>query len=186
MKAIYGVFIAAGLAVGTYAASVPSIQALPSTVQGRPGTAVGWGLTLTYTAPGDWVLLNDSFFTGSPVYGTYKDYVVNEFIVAGPAPESSSVTVPFSSGTAGLGEFDINAKVPYTSVPGNIVVDYSIFSQDPNSPTFDPTSFVGSGQASAAVTVNIVPEPGTFALLLAAFSLLAFVIFAFEPYRSKC
>ena len=184
-KTVFGITVAVGLAVSSYAAPVPTIQALPSAVSGQPGSIVGWGLTLTYTAPADWVILNDSFFTGSQVYGTYHDYVSSENIVAGPPPESSTITVPFSRGSSGLGEFDIFTKVPYTSISGNIVVDYEIFSQDPNSLTFDPSSYVGSGQASAPLAVNIVPEPQTFGLIFVAIAFSRFVMVAFEPYRSK-
>jgi hypothetical protein len=126
--------------------------------------------------------LNDSFFTGTPVYGTYKDYIANEFIVAGPGPESPIVNVPFSRPATGLGEFDINSTAAYVSVEGNAVIDYSIFSQDPNSPTFDPSSFVASGQASAPVTINIVPEPATVGLCLGA----AAFAFLLGRARAKC
>ena len=175
IKTFCGVLFAAAVGITCYAAPVPTLQALPATVSGQPGGVVGWGLSLTYPAPADWVVLNDSFFTGSTVYGTYKDYVVSEFVVAGAAPESPTVTIPFSrtSGT-GLGEFDINSKVPDISITGNIVVDYSIFSQDPNSPTFDPDSFVTAGQASAPVTVNIVPEPQTLGLIFIAIAVSPF------------
>ncbi|MBV9227581.1 MAG: hypothetical protein JOY85_26410 [Acidobacteriaceae bacterium] len=174
IKAICGVLLTAVVGITSYAAPVPTVQAVPATVSGQPGTAVGWGISLAYTESADWVVLNDSFFTGSQIYGTYKDYVAGEFIVAGPPPESSTVNIPFSrSNSTGLGEFDINANVPGTSITGNIVVDYSIFSQDPNSPTFDPGSFVSSGQASAPVAINIVPEPETFGLMLVAIALAA-------------
>jgi hypothetical protein len=175
IKTICGVILTAAFGITSYAASIPTLQAVPATVSGGPGAVVGWGLSLTYTTTADWVLLNDSFFTGSQVYGTYSDYVFNEFIVAGPAPESSTVNVPFSHGSTGLGEFDIDALMPYTSIAGNIVVDYMIFSQDPNSPTFDPGSFVSSGQASAAVTLNIVPEPQTFELMFVAIGVAGFI-----------
>lgn len=171
MKCILGgVLLAAVITSAAYAAPVPgpTIQAISATLAGQPGTVVGWGLTLTYTAPSDWVVLNDSFFTGTPVYGTYKDYIATEFIVAGPAPESSVITVPFSRPATGLGEFDINRTAAYVSVTGNIVVDYSVFSQDPNSPAFDPNSFVAAGQVTTPVAIDIVPEPETIGLFLFA------------------
>jgi len=156
------------------AAPVPTLQTIPATgaAAGQPGSILGFGLTLNYSATGDWVLLNDSFFTGSQLYLNYKDYVANEFIVAGPNPESSTVPVAFSLGTTGLGEFDIDTFAPSgTVVTGNITVDYDIFSQDPNSPTFDPGSFVSAGQASAPVTLSITPEPETLGLMLAGLAL---------------
>jgi hypothetical protein len=53
-------------------------------------------------------------------------------------PSSSTGSVPFSQGTSGTGEFDILPAVPpNTVIPGDIDIDYSVFSQDPNSPGFD-------------------------------------------------
>lgn len=165
------VLLTAALSFRAQSTPLPSITAIPSSgsVSGQPGSVVGWGLTLVYTAAADWVVLNDSYFTGATTYGTYQDYVVNQLIVAGPAPESSTVTVPYSHGATGLGEFDIGSFAPpNVSITGDINVDYSIFSEDPNSPTFDPGSFVASGTASIPVAIHAVPEPGSFGLIVLA------------------
>ena len=166
-------------ATGRSTPVLPTITTIPVSgdVSGNPGDTVGWGLTLTFNAPSDWVVLNDSYFTGAQVYGAYQDYVSSQFIVAGPAPESSPVTVDYVQGSTGLGEFDIYSFAPPgSSITGDINVDYSIFSQDPNDPLFDPASFVTSGVASAAVDVIVppaVPEPGTVFLVVAAAIALA-------------
>ena len=177
-RIIWSILVAAACTLSIQAATIPTptIQAIPANVAGQPGSVVGWGLALDYTATGYWVVLNDSFFTGSQIYGTYNDYIINQFIVAGPSPESSTVNVPFSLGSTGLGEFDIlPTSPPGTTITGDITVDYDVFTQDPNSPTFDPGSFVTAGQASAPVSVNITPEPATLGLLIAA-GILGFLL----------
>jgi hypothetical protein len=77
-------------------------------------------------------------------------------------------------GSAGVGEFDVKMFVPPMHISGSINLDYSLFSQDPNSPTFDPGSFVNSGTVLATAAVNIasVPEPASGALFLAGCILL--------------
>jgi hypothetical protein len=160
----------AALAALAYAGpAVPTIQTLPSNgvVAGPPGSVVGWGFMLSYSDPSDWVVLNDSNFTGSTVYGSYVDYLTltnAPLYVAGPPPEPSTVTQAWSpslSPSLGLGEFDINSTAPPgTPITGNIAVDYSIFSQDPNDPDFDPGSFVTAGTLDAPVEIEVAPEPG--------------------------
>lgn len=163
---------------------LPTITAIPSngTVGGPPGTVVGWGVNVTFNDPSNWVVLNDSNFTGAPTYGTYHDYLPTEFIVAGPTPESSSVTVPFVPGSTGLGEFDINPTAPPGApIGGNINVDYTIFSQDPNDPSFDPGSFVSSGTVPVSVTVLVTPEPASWGLVL----MFALPFVVFQRFRSR-
>ncbi len=136
-------------------------------VAGAPGTAVGWGFTLTNTST-NYVILNDSYFVGSPIYGSYVDYVSSQFYVAGPTPESPVLSETWNRSTQlGLGEFDLYASDPSNSVTaGTLFVDYSVFSQDPNSPSFDPGSFVSSGTLSDPVQIAATPEPSTWTLLL--------------------
>ncbi len=154
-------------------ASTLSLEAIPGggAVSAGPGDVAGWGFTLTNTTT-DWVVLNDSFFTGSTVFGNYMDYLVlpgAPLYEAGPAPENSTVMQTWDGTTSpplGLGEFDLNQIVPPgTLISGQIGVDYTLFSQDPNSPTFDPASFVSSGQFFTPVTVFVAPEPGSVLLI---------------------
>jgi len=156
-------------------AATLTIDTIPSSgdVSGYPGTVVGWGITLTDTGS-DWVVLNDSYFTGSQVNGTYVDYVASNFYVAGPSPESPTLMESWNSGTmSGLGEFDLNATAPPgLLISGDINVDYSLFSQDPNNPDFDPDSFVSSGTLSAAVQIQSLPEPASIGLVGLALPLL--------------
>jgi len=168
----------------TYAGPVlPMIQTLPSSgnVSGSAGTVVGWGFTLSYTGP-DFVVLNDSFFTGSTVFGNYIDYLTlagAPLYVAGPAPESSSVTqdwTPSATPPLGLGEFDLKSVVPPGPISGDIGVDYSIFSQDPNDPNFDPASFISAGTLDVAVQINVVGAPEPASILLIGAAILSFCL----------
>jgi hypothetical protein len=180
------VLFSALFAFGAHAAPILTFDLVPSggTIAGNSLGTVGWGYDITSTDPVDWVVLNDSFVTGSlasGTFGAYVDYIALNFIVIDPS--SSTGTVPFSAGTTGTGEFDIDSAVPPdTIIPGQIGIDYSVFSQDPNSPTFDPDSFVTDGTvfATAQVDVNApgtgVPEPKSVIPLSAALLAVVFVV----------
>ena len=150
-----------------------SISALPASgiVGGPPGSVVGWGFTLTDSDPSDWVVPVGSSFTGSQVFGTYVDYLslpTAPLYVAGPSPESATVAQAWDPILQlGLGEFDINSTAIPKPITGDIVVQYDVFSQDPNDLNFDPGSFVTDGTISVAVSVQVAPEPGTLWMLLA-------------------
>ncbi|MGA3129367.1 MAG: hypothetical protein ABSD59_01110 [Terracidiphilus sp.] len=161
-------------AIGAHASSL-SLTLTPASgaVGGAPGTAVGWGFTLTDTSNSDWIILDDSFFTGSPVYGTYTDYIANQFYVAGPSPEPATVVSPWNqSAQTGTGEFDLYATDPSVSFSGTISVDYSLYSEDPNSPDFDPDSLISSGTFTDPVSISVTPEPPTWALMILPFAAL--------------
>jgi hypothetical protein len=156
----------------TCAQADPTLTLLPTSgaVGGLPGTTVGWGFTLTDTSTSNWIVLNDSYFVGSPVYGTYTDYVSLAFDVAGPAPESPTVSQAWNQALQlGVGAFLIYATDPGGIViPGTINVDYSVFSQDPNNPNFDPNSFLTAGTFSDPVQILVTPEPASWILLTGA------------------
>ena len=186
------ILIAAAAAAGAQAATIPTLTLLPvsGNVAGLPGTVVGWGFTLTFNDPSDWVILTGSAFTGSPVYGTYVDYLslaTAPLYVAGPAPESSIVqqTWDFSS-KLGIGEFDINATaVPGAVIAGNLIVHYSVFSQDPNDPNFNPdtSTVVADATLSAAAQVDVAPEPSSLLLMLGGV-LLSFALTGWRHRRA--
>ncbi len=181
--------VAAVFATCAQPAPIPAITLLPSSGAGNPGAVVGWGFTLTYTAPSDWVVLTGSEFTGSQVYGTYVDYLSLSnapLYVAGPAPESSTVQQAWKSSSKpplGVGEFDINpTALVGVSITGDIVVHYSVFSQDPNSPNFDPdtSTVVADATLSDPVAVTVSPEPASLFLMS-----MALLPFAFEGWRLR-
>ena len=160
MKRILFAAVLTAFATSAYAA--PVLNLIPTVAGGFAGGVTGWGYDITNPDPTNFLVLNDSFVTGglsTGVFGNYVDYIAANFIVIGPNGDSGPVA--FNRGTlAGVGEFDFNAVVPpATRVTGAINIDYSLFSQDPNDPNFDPGSFVGSGTVSAAGEADIVPEP---------------------------
>jgi len=179
--------VAALLTATAYGAVLPVFSLFPSgTVSGASGAVVGWGYDITNNDVNDWLVLNDSFVTGSlnaGTFGTYQDYIASSFIVIDPS--SSTGDVAFSQGTAGTGEFDIDNFVPPTTISGGISIDYSLFSQDPNNPSFDPNSFVSSGtvSAAAAVQVGLVPEPAT--VMLTGFALLPLAVAGWRRSRTR-
>jgi hypothetical protein len=179
-------FLAALCAFSAQASSIPAFSLVPAggIVSGVSGGVVGWGYVVTNNDPSNYLLLNDSTVTGglgSGTFGTYLDYIASNFIVVNP--NSSTGTVLFSKGISGLGEFDIAAVVPpNTIVPGSIALDYSLFSQNPNSPLFDPGSLIAEGTVSATGQVDAnagtstVPEPGSMWLTIAALLPLAWAV----------
>ena len=177
-RATWTFFLAAAFAACSQASPLLTLLPAGGTVSGPPGAVVGWGFALTDTAPSQWVLLTGSQFTGSPLFGTYVDYLssVNApLYVVGPSPESSMLNVAWNGSTlAGLGEFDINSTASFVNIPGNIVVHYSVFSQDPLDPNFDPdtSTVVPDATFSSPAQVDIAPEPGSAWMILALLPLV--------------
>ena len=167
------------LMVGLFALcaqATPNLTLIPSsgTVNGSAGTTVGWGFTVTNDDPSDWLVLNDSFFTPSNTLGTdstYTDLIASQFVVVDPG--SSSGAQPYNpSVPTGIGSLTLPSTAPEGQVAmGTIFLDYSVFSQDPNDPNFDPGSFITSGTLDAAANVQ-VPEPASAMMLLGAAPLL--------------
>jgi hypothetical protein len=158
--------------------AAPVLQLNPASgvVSGAPGSTIGWGFTLTNTS--DFVLVNGSSFTPFTLYGTYQDFIgAFNFIVAGPAPESPTVTQAFNlAAHTGIGAFSIlSTAPPGTLVLGNLVINYSVFSQSPNDPNFNPdtSTIVSDASLTVPVTVNIAPEPASGWLLMAGALVLA-------------
>jgi hypothetical protein len=65
---------------------------------------------------------------------------------------------------------------------GGISIDFSVSSRNPNSPDFDPGSFVSNGTISAdaqvnVVNPNVVPEPARVGLIIAALMLMGIAIY---------
>ncbi len=140
---------------------------------------MGWGFTLSSTAEFA-VVSSSNFCLGNsgvsslciaPTIGAYTDYVATNYTIAGPTPESPSITEAFNSVTGtGLGSFEINAgSVIGADNNGQIVLTYDLYSVDPNGPNFNPVAdLLSAGNfltAPASVTVTApviqgIPEPG--------------------------
>ena len=146
-----------------------TFQLTPSgVVSGTPGSTVGWGFTLTNTS--NYFVVTGASFTPTSLYGTFQDYIsTGPLIVVGPSPESTSVSEIFNAAAhTGVGAFRINSTAPSTlHINGNIVLDYSVFSQDPNDPNFNPdtSTVVADATITAPAAVNVTPEPASLLLL---------------------
>jgi hypothetical protein len=168
-------------------------------VSGPAGSSVGWGFTLTDTSSDFLVVTGSDFCVGmvsspcSNSFGAYTDFIGQQFVVVGSAPESSSVSQSFDdTGMTGVGAFAINSTSIGT-LDGFIAVTYDLYSVDPNAADFDPTAdTVSTGNylyAPASVTVGSnstsnVPEPATATLLAAGLAaLLLLTTFRCNPRR---
>ena len=156
----------------------PILQLNPSggLIAGSPGATIGWGFTLTNSS--DYLVVTGSSFTPPSLYGVYQDYIgTYNLLVVGPSPESPVVSQSFSSTfLSGVGAFTINSTAPFgAAVTGDLVVHYSLFSQDPNTPNFDPITslLVTDASISQPTAVDVVPEPCSLFLLLTAASVTA-------------
>ena len=188
-QTFHSILILAGLAaVGQPARAATLFQLNPTdgVISGAPGATVGWGFTITNTI--DYInVTNSQFCEGAQTppcthaIGTYTDFVGPNSPVIGPAPESPTVTESFDSAlTTGVGSFAINSNASSLNhAIGEIIFTYDVYTVSPNDPDFDPFSdLVSTGNvASLDATVNVIPEPATFALagsVLAALAALRF------------
>jgi hypothetical protein len=149
-------------------------------VAGAPGTAIGWGFTLTDTGS-DYVILDDSFLTSVATsgYGNYVDYIVNQFVEAGPSPESPTVSQTWDSTLqTGVGEFDLAASDSYPqNFSGTITVQYDLFSGDPS---LGASTDLGQSSITLPVDIQVTPEPSSWLLL--ATGLAALMGFAWRKF----
>ena len=177
----------AGLLAPLLAHAGPVLTLSPTTgsISSLPGGVVGWGFTISNPDPNYLVVTSAQFcitvevagFVGCDQYpdpglGTFTDHIAQfNFIVAGPAPESSVVSQAFSSDLlTGIGSFAIDAGAALdSSFAGQILLTYDLYSRSPNDPLFDPGfDLISPGNtltANAAVTA--IPEPATFLLVAA-------------------
>jgi len=172
-------FLVVILMVGLFALcaqATPNLSLIPSsgTVSGSPAATVGWGFTLQNDDPNDWLVLNDSYFTPSNTLGfdsTYTDLIASQFVIVDPGSSTGPQWYDPNAPT-GIGSLTLPSTAPEGQYAmGTIFLDYSVFSQDPNDPNFDPNSFVGTGLLSADANVQ-VPEPSSAMMLLGAAPLL--------------
>ena len=115
--------------------------------------------------------------------GTFTDFIsAANFFIIGPANSGSAVWAQtFNASTQnGIGSFFINPGAAVGSVAsGDMTLTYDLFSRSPLDANFNPdTDTLSNGNvlsAAASVTVSI-PEPQTYAMLLAGLGFLGFVV----------
>jgi hypothetical protein len=155
-------------------------------------STVGWGFTIANTTPGAWIEITSARFCsgasgtnsacGAIPLGVFTD-IVSGFndIVAGPSPNSTSVTQSFSPGATGIGGFLITASSGQAT--GQIVLTYNLFSRSPQDPAFNPdTDTVSTDNfltSPASVTVtnpvgNPTPTMSTWGLIFLTILLMGF------------
>jgi hypothetical protein len=174
------VFIAVAVFMCASAQAVPLLTLMPITgaISGAPGDTIGWGFTISNDT--DYLTVTSAQFCLDPVVtpactpptiGTFTDFISQfNFVVVGPAPESTMVSQSFdATAHTGIGSFtiDTGASAGSTNI-GEIVLTYDLFSRSPNDPDFNPdTDTIETNQfltANASVTV-LAPEPATWLLL---------------------
>lgn len=175
-KAVRMLALVGLLAVPTQAAPMLTLVPADGALRGLPGSTVGWGFTLTNTS--DFLVVTGSSFTASPL-GTYEDFISSgpNLIVVGPSPESPTVTQLFDPASRmGIGAFHILDTAPAgVSIKGTLTIDYSLFSVSPNDPAFNPDldTVVADASLSQAAAVQVLPEPGSWILILSGIGLCA-------------
>jgi hypothetical protein len=175
-SALCGVALALALVAAPAGAAVLTLTPTSGAVSGPEGSTVGWGFSFTNTSLFDFAVFNDSQFIGCCSFvGTYNDFIFSQFVVVAPGGTFSE---SFNNATmSGIGSFQFAPFLPPgQSLSGQIALDYSLFSEDPNNPNFDPGSFVGAfrAQSPASVTVVVpsIPEPATLFAFGGGLSLL--------------
>jgi hypothetical protein len=160
------------------AATVLQLDPLGGAISGLPGSTVGWGFNLSNNE--NFLVVTSAAFEAATELGTFTDLisVPDNFFVVGPALGGSTVwTQSFNAATqTGIGSFAIDAGAALGSVAfGTITLTYDLFSRSPLDPLFSPdTDTLSNGNlltANASVAVPI-PEPQTWAMLLAGIGLL--------------
>jgi hypothetical protein len=164
---------------GSAAQATTTLTLAPSggAIAGRPNSAIGWGFNLLNDE--NFLVVTSASFETAATWGSFTDFIsASNFFVVGPAPSGSTVWAQkFDAAThTGIGSFVIDAGTPRGSVAsGHIVLSYDLFSRSPLDENFNPdTDTLSNGNlvsAPASVTVA-VPEPGTWALLMAGIGAL--------------
>jgi hypothetical protein len=150
-------------------------------VSGSPGGTVEWTGTVSETNPGEYAVVTNSQFCEGPVgspcvslSGFYTDEIATNFsnfsYVVIQAPLFAGDIVSY---IGGIGTFTLDPSVPPgTSITGQIVLDYDLYSDSPNDPSFDPVDNPGEAisygnELSVSASIN-VPEPSSWLLLATA------------------
>lgn len=171
MKTSILLFLMLTVGVGIGSAA-PALTLSPGgSVTGAPGTAVGWGFTLT-SDPNEWISVIASFTTdeSNGSLGFYFDLIGSQGGPAGgvlPAGAPDWVQDFDLNAQTGVGYFQIVPDAPLASVnSGNLHVLYERFSDDPAS---CGECHIDAGELVVPFSFTVdteVPEPATWGLLM--------------------
>ena len=146
-------------------------------ISGLPKSEIGWGFSLLNDE--NFLVVTSAGVDTAATWGSFSDFIsASNFFVVGPAPSGSTVWAQkFDAATqTGIGSFVIDAGTPRGSVAsGSIVLSYDLFSRSPLDENFNPdtdTLSTGNLLSTAASVTVAVPEPATWALLLAGLGVL--------------
>ena len=159
------------------ATTVLTLAPAGGAIAGKPNASIGWGFNLLNDE--NFMVVTSASFETAATWGSFTDFIsASNFFVVGPGPSGSTVWAQqFDAATqTGIGSFVIDKGTPKGSVAsGSIVLSYDLFSRSPLDENFNPdTDTVSNGNllsAAASVTVA-VPEPATWAVLLAGLGVM--------------
>jgi hypothetical protein len=164
----------------------PVLTLLPSgDLSGGPGDVLGWGFSITNDA--NYIEISGAFFCtgvvnypsscGSPLLGTFEDYIsnFNDIIVGNPTgTDPATVSYLFDiTAQTGIGSFTVDPGAGGGTDSGEIVLSYYEYDLDPNDP--DRNRLGGEQYMSAEASVDVVPEPATAGMLGGALLIMALV-----------
>jgi hypothetical protein len=181
------------LSGAAFGETVFTLDPVGGAISGYAGqTDLGWGFTFFNDT--DFALITSSDYVTGTDLGTFTDYISSDqFVLAGLAPESTSISQTFDSGLlTGVGQFVIDGSAPVGAhSDGEIRITYDLYSLSPNDPSFDPDAdLVSSGNVITALAsidvlaapVTSTPEPGAFWLSLAGLACAA----SLSLFRKRC
>jgi hypothetical protein len=169
------------LCAAAQAATSLTLDPAGGSLSGLPGASVGWGFQLFNDE--NFLVVTSAEFSAPATIGSFTDYIAAaNFFAVGPGPSSSIVWAqkfdPAQS--TGIGGFLIDAGVPLGTVAsGHVVLTYDLYARNPMDAAFDPdTDTLSNGNVlkqPATITVGsvpVIPEPGTWALMLAGAAMI--------------
>lgn len=178
---LLSVFLGTLFCASLQAATSFQLNPLDGAISGKPGSTIGWGFNLSNDE--NFLVVTSVLFEPDTALGTFTDFIsAANFFVVGPGNSSSTVWAQTFNADlqTGVGSFFINSDATIGSVAsGDMVLTYDLFSRSPLDQNFNPdTDTLSNGNvlsASGSVTVSPIPEPETYAMLLAGLGLLGFV-----------
>ncbi len=149
---VLAVLLLAALTALPGAAVPPATLTLVDPAATTPGTPAGWGFTLQNNTVNYLVVTSVSADATLTALGAFTDFAAQyQFVVVAPGGSANQTFDNVLQTGAG----SLLCATPNASASGTITMTYDLYSSDPTSPTFDPTT-------SGVSFGNIVSGPATF------------------------